>query len=41
MDMDREICAWCDVEHINYSAYFHHETVIKTEVNKILGKNNK
>lgn len=40
MDMDREICAWCDAEHVNYSAYFHHETVIKTEVNKILGKNN-
>ncbi|WP_299172608.1 radical SAM protein [uncultured Bacteroides sp.] len=41
MDMDREICTWCDAEHINYSAYFHHENVIKTEVNKILGKNNK
>lgn len=40
MNMDREICAWCDREQVNYSAYFHHETVIKTEVNKILGKNN-
>lgn len=23
----------------DYSAYFHHEEVLKTEVNKILGKN--
>lgn len=36
---DRAICAYCDSHNINYSAYFHHEEVIKTEVNKILGKN--
>ena len=37
---DRAICAYCDANGVNYSAYFHHEEVIKTEVNKILGKNN-
>ena len=37
---DRAICAYCDANDVNYSAYFHHEEVIKTEVNKILGKNN-
>lgn len=36
---DQAICAWCDANGINYSAYFHHEEVIKTEVGKILGKN--
>jgi len=36
---DRMICEWCDTNGINYSAYFHHEEVIKTEVGKILGKN--
>lgn len=37
--MDNEICNYCDGMDINYSAYFHHEEVVKTEVNKILGKN--
>lgn len=36
---DRAIRAWCDADGINYSAYFHHEEVIRTEVGKILGKN--
>lgn len=36
---DREICEWCDANSVNYSAYFHHEEVIKTESGKILGKN--
>ena len=37
---DRAICAYCDAEGVNYSAYFRHEEVIRTEVGKILGKNN-
>lgn len=36
---DNSICAWCDENGVNYSAYFHHEEVIKTESGKILGKN--
>ncbi|MCM1372708.1 MAG: radical SAM protein [Bacteroides sp.] len=36
---DRAICEWCDANGVNYSAYFHHEDVIKTETGKILGKN--
>ena len=36
---DRAICAYCDADAINYSAYFHHEEVVKSEVGKILGKN--
>lgn len=36
---DNAICAWCDENGVNYSAYFHHKEVIKTESGKILGKN--
>ncbi|MCM1168470.1 MAG: radical SAM protein [Bacteroides sp.] len=36
---DRAICEWCDANGVNYSAYFHHEEVVRTEVGKILGKN--
>lgn len=36
---DNAICDWCDANGVNYSAYFHHEDVIKTESGKILGKN--
>lgn len=36
---DKEICEWCNTHGINYSAYFHHEEVIKAETGKILGKN--
>lgn len=36
---DHKICEWCDANGINYSAYFHHEEVIKVESGKILGKN--
>lgn len=36
---DLAICAYCDARGINYSAYFHHEEVVKNEVGKILGKN--
>ena len=36
---DCAIRAYCDAENVNYSAYFHHEEVIKNEVGKILGKN--
>lgn len=37
---DRAICTYCDTYHINYSAYFHHEEVIRENKNTILGKVN-
>ena len=38
-DMDNDIKDYCDKSKINYSAYFHHEEVIKENENKKLGKN--
>jgi hypothetical protein len=39
---DRAICDYCDTHNVNYSAYFHHEEVIKSNKNSLLGKiNNK
>lgn len=37
--LDKEMCDWCDTNGITYTPYFHHEEVIKTENDKILGKN--
>lgn len=37
---DHAIRAYCDAEGVNYSAYFRHKEVIKTEAGKILEKNN-
>lgn len=38
-DMDDEIKEYCDKNKIKYSAYFHHEEVIKNNENKKLGNN--
>ncbi len=38
-DMDNDIKNYCNKNKINYSAYFHHEEVIKENENKKLGKN--
>lgn len=39
---DRAVCDYCDTHGVNYSAYFHHEEVIESNRNTLLGKiNNK